>query len=63
MIGMNEGVTNCQENLRNSIDKEKKRSKIGFNKKRRKGAAKMMKFFFYFYYFIKGCPLSVNADG
>ena len=23
----------------------------------------MKKFFFYFYYFIKGCPLSVNADG
>ena len=58
-------ITNkLSRNLLNSIDKEKKRSKIGFNKKRRKGAAKMMKkFFFYFYYFIKGCPLSVNADG
>ena len=32
--------------------------------KSQEGAVRMMKkFYFYFFYFIKGCPLSVNADG
>ncbi|MBR5288949.1 MAG: hypothetical protein IKU34_10245 [Clostridia bacterium] len=59
-----EKQTKCQETSPILLTKEINGVEYKAVDLQRKGVATMMKkYFFYFYYFIKGCPLSVNADG